>query len=170
MVYRWRVETQSNSLQNVLVDLQVWHLVWGVVAGLVGSILGEYVSRIHALIHVLRARWKKNRLAEAMERHDNSRNRVILQMLGLILGMLTSIRLGDRLETVTSAVVSLGARHWLVFLVSFLVLTALGVVIGGFGGHFVVPSSWSDGFRGRLFLFQGEADFLRACLSGRPPS
>ncbi len=136
-----RVQAQSKSLSGVLVNVQVWHLVWGVFAGLVGSILGEYLGRISKRMRQFAVRVGWARLRHLSEDRAHPKEPGLLPILGLILGTLVGIRLGDQLESLTALLIELAARRWPFFLVSYVVLAIVAIIVGGFAGHSVIPRS-----------------------------
>jgi hypothetical protein len=136
-----RVQARSKSLLGVLLNVQVWHLVWGIFAGLVGSILGEYLGRIRKLMRQITARVGWTRLLHLSEDSAHPKEHDILPILGLILGTLVGIRLGDHLESLTGLLIGLAARGWLFLLVSYVVLASVAIIVGGFAGRSLIPRS-----------------------------
>ncbi|MBI3676490.1 MAG: hypothetical protein HY243_07715 [Proteobacteria bacterium] len=136
-----RVADQQSMLKSLEFGLQIWHLTWGVLAGLIGALLGELMVRTRHWIAHARAssRGQKSRV------HVRLYSDAIFPLAGLMLAMLVSVRLTDGLDELTESIVSplaaLAANSWLGYLASVLALGALGTLIGGLAGRFLVPAS-----------------------------
>lgn len=101
----------------------------------------RYLGRIRKLRRQFAVRVGWARLPHLSEDRAHPKEHGILPILGLILGVLVGIRLGDNLESLTALLIGLAARRWLFFLVFYVVLAGVAIIVGGFAGHSVIPRS-----------------------------
>lgn len=130
-----RVDAQANSLRALLFTVQLWHLTWGLLAGLAGALLGEGIGRIQRLISRVKITWHGASRPHAVL---SGRSTAIFQLVGLLLGTLVSIRIGDRLDELTSFMVDAATQRWYAYLGFIVILGAIASLIGGAAGNVLI--------------------------------
>jgi hypothetical protein len=137
-----RVAEHTGVLKRLLLNNQLWHLTWGVLAGLVGALLCELINieRVRRMWTILGDIGHTKRPETPAEKSEHNHHpNAIFSMVGLMLGTLLSIRLGDRLEEFSSHLVDLATRKVFDFAIFLLLLGSIGTLTGGLGARLLTP-------------------------------
>jgi hypothetical protein len=130
-----RIDAQENSLRALLFSVQLWHLTWGLLAGLAGGLLGEGIGRIQRLISGVKIPWHRTSRPHAVL---SNRSTATFQLVGLLVGTLVSIRVGDRLDELTSFIVNAATQRWYAYFGFIVILGATASLIGSAAGNVLI--------------------------------
>jgi hypothetical protein len=137
-----RIAEHTEGLKRLLLNNQLWHLTWGVFAGLVGALLCELINieRVRRLRTFLWGIGRRIRTETPAKESENRHHpNAIFSMVGLMLGAVLSIKLGDRLEEFSSHLVDIATRNLFGFALFLLFMGLIGTLTGGFGARLLTP-------------------------------
>lgn len=151
------VEAQATSLRALLFTVQLWHLTWGLLAGLAGALLGEGIGQMQRLISRVKITRQGTSRPHAVL---SSRSTAIFQLVGLLVGTLVSIRIGDRLDELTSLMVDVATQRWYAYMGFILILGAIASLVGGVAGNVLISEPAGRHFVKRDLYLTGAGGVL----------